>query len=86
MLIAAAHGYPTSASFANGAWFQGGLFPQANVDVGQSSQIEGPIISNTLTLGNSVTMKPLPIIENLPIGAPGNPNSQASVDYVFAGG
>jgi Tfp pilus assembly protein PilX len=86
MLIVAAHGSPASASFSNGAWFQGGIFSQANVDVGQSSQIEGPIISNTITLGNSVKMKPLPIIENLPIGAPGNPNSKASVDYVFAAG
>jgi Tfp pilus assembly protein PilX len=82
MLIVAAHGTGNSVSLANGARFQGGLFSQNNVDIGQSSQIEGPIISNTLTVGNSATLKPLPIITNLPIGAPGNPNSKASVDDV----
>lgn len=86
MLIVAAHGSPTSASFANGAWYQGGLFGLANIDVGNSSQLEGPVITNTLTLGNSSTLKPLPIITDLPIGAPGNPNSKATVDNLSYGG
>ena len=55
--------------------FQGAIFSEGNVSLGQSAQTEGPIITNTLTLGQSVQMKPLPGLADLPLGAPGNPNS-----------
>jgi hypothetical protein len=45
------------------------------VTLGQSAQTEGPIITQTLTLGQSIKMKPLPGLADLPLGAPGNPNS-----------
>lgn len=57
------------------SFFQGAIYSDGNVSLGQSSQIEGPIITNTLTVGNSVKMKPLPGLADLPLGAPGNPNS-----------
>lgn len=67
---------------ANGAvtlnqtsYFQGAIFSAGNVTLGQSAQTEGPIITNTITLGQSVKMKPLPGLADLPLGAPGNPNS-----------
>jgi Tfp pilus assembly protein PilX len=57
------------------SYFQGAIFSEGNVTLGQSAQTEGPIITNTLTLGQSVQMKPLPGLADLPLGAPGNPNS-----------
>ena len=44
-------------------------------DVGQQCRIEGPVISSTMTVGQGVSMKPLPGITDLPVGAPGNPNT-----------
>ncbi len=57
------------------SFFQGAIFSEGNVSLGQSAQTEGPIITNTLTLGQSVQMKPLPGLADLPLGAPGNPNT-----------
>jgi Tfp pilus assembly protein PilX len=57
------------------SFFQGAIFSEGNVTLGQSAQTEGPIITNTLTLGQSVQMKPLPGLADLPLGAPGNPNT-----------
>lgn len=57
------------------SFFQGAIYSDGNVSLGQSAQTEGPIITQTLTLGQSVQMKPLPGLADLPLGAPGNPNS-----------
>jgi Tfp pilus assembly protein PilX len=57
------------------SFFQGAIFSEGNVSLGQSAQTEGPIITNTLTLGQSIQMKPLPGLADLPLGAPGNPNT-----------
>jgi hypothetical protein len=57
------------------AYFQGAIFTPGNVSLGQSSQTEGPVIAGTLTLGQSCAMKPLPGLADLPLGAPGNPNT-----------
>lgn len=57
------------------SYFQGAIYSSGNVTLGQSAQTEGPIITNTLSLGQSVQMKPLPGLADLPLGAPGNPNS-----------
>ena len=57
------------------SFFQGAIYSGGNVTLGQSAQTEGPIVTNTLTLGQSVQMKPLPGLADLPLGAPGNPNT-----------
>jgi Tfp pilus assembly protein PilX len=57
------------------SFFQGAIYSAGNVTLGQSAQTEGPIITNTITLGQSVQMKPLPGLADLPLGAPGNPNT-----------
>jgi Tfp pilus assembly protein PilX len=57
------------------SFFQGAIYSAGNVTLGQSAQTEGPILTNTLTLGQSVQMKPLPGLADLPLGAPGNPNT-----------
>jgi hypothetical protein len=58
-----------------GSYFQGAIFTPGSVSLGQSAQTEGPIIAGSLTLGQSVKMKPLPGLADLPLGAPGNPNT-----------
>jgi hypothetical protein len=72
MLMFVAHG---GVTLNQSSFFQGAIFSEGNVSLGQSAQTEGPIITNTLTLGQSVQMKPLPGLADLPLGAPGNPNS-----------
>jgi Tfp pilus assembly protein PilX len=72
MLMFVAHG---GVTLNQSSFFQGAVFSEGNVTLGQSAQTEGPIITNTLTLGQSVAMKPLPGLADLPLGAPGNPNS-----------
>ena len=72
MMMFVAHG---GVTLNQSSYFQGAVFSDGNVTLGQSAQTEGPIITNTLTLGQSVAMKPLPGLADLPLGAPGNPNS-----------
>jgi len=62
-------------SLIQGSYFQGAIFTPGNVNLENSAQTEGPIIANTLTVGQSVKMKPLPSLADLPLGAPGNPNT-----------
>lgn len=69
-----------SITLSQGSYFQGALFTAGNVSLGQSAQTEGPIIAGTLTLGQSVKMKPLPGLADLPLGAPGNPNTSGVPD------
>jgi hypothetical protein len=63
-----------------GSYFQGAIFTPGSVSVGQSSQTEGPMIAGTLTIGQSAQMKPLPGLADLPLGAPGNPNTSGLPD------
>jgi Tfp pilus assembly protein PilX len=62
------------------SYFQGAIFSPGAVTLGQSSQTEGPLIANTLTVGQSTQMKPLPGLADLPLGAPGNPNTSGAPD------
>ena len=89
MLMLVLHGGPTSASFGggNGCYFQGAIYSMNLVDAGQQCVIEGPMISGTMTVGQGVSMKPLPGISDLPVGAPGNPNTQGVPEAPsYAGG
>jgi hypothetical protein len=81
MLIVVAHGDDgngNSIAFSQGIQFQGGLFAEKAIDLGQSARVEGPMIGQTVKLSNSVQIKPLPLIDTLPLGAPGNPNTHAT--------
>jgi len=81
MLIVVAHGDNGSGysiQMANSTKWQGGFFAAKNLDLGQSSIDEGPMFSSGINLGNSVQVKPLPAITNLPLGAPLAPNVHAA--------
>ncbi len=89
MLIVVAHGNNGSGysvSMANSTKWQGGFFAANGIDLGQSSIDEGPMFSSGINLGNSVQVRPLPAITNLPLGAPLTPNVHAAPDRpTFAG-
>ncbi len=81
MLIVVAHGdngNGYSIQMANSTKWQGGFFAAKNLDLGQSSIDEGPMFSSGINLGNSVQVRPLPAITNLPLGAPLAPNVHAA--------
>jgi len=83
MLIVVAHGNNGSGysvSMANSTKWQGGFFATNGIDLGQSSIDEGPMFASGINLGNSVQVKPLPTITNLPLGAPLAPNVHAAPD------
>ncbi len=71
-------GSGNSVIFGNGVMFQGGFFARGAVDLGQSSTSMGPMMGSTLKLAQSARVKPLPLIDTLPLGAPGNPNTTAT--------
>ena len=54
------------------------FFAKKGIDLGQSSIDEGPMFATNINLSNSVTVKPLPAITNLPLGAPVIPNVHAA--------
>ena len=89
MLIVVAHGNNGSGysvTMANSTKWQGGFFAKNGIDLGQSSIDEGPMFSAGINLGNSVQVRPLPTITNLPLGAPLAPNVHAAPDRpTFAG-
>jgi len=81
MLVVVAHGdngSGYSVAMANSTKWQGGFFAKKGIDLGQSSIDEGPMFATNINLSNSVTVKPLPAITNLPLGAPVIPNVHAA--------
>jgi hypothetical protein len=89
LLIVVAHGdngSGYSVAMANSTKWQGGFYATRGIDLGQSSIVEGPMFTTGLNMGNSVTVKPLPAITNLPLGAPLAPNVHAApVKPTFSG-
>jgi Tfp pilus assembly protein PilX len=77
MLMIVAHGSTTSFSLGGGSgcYLQAAIYSMNLADFGQQCRVEGPVISSTMLVGQGVTMKPLPGISDLPLGAPGNPNT-----------
>jgi hypothetical protein len=82
MLIVVAHGSNAGASIlfsnSNGAHWQGGLYAANSLNFANNAVVEGPIIAGTVTFSNNITAKPFPIITEVPLGAPGNPNVYAN--------
>jgi Tfp pilus assembly protein PilX len=89
ILVVVAHGdngSGYSVAMANSTKWQGGFFAKNGIDLGQSSIDEGPMFASHINLSNSVQVKPLPAITNLPLGAPISPNVHAApVRPTFSG-
>lgn len=61
------------------------VFGAGNVDIGQSSKFAGPIVGNSIILGQSVSTS-FPPITSVPNGMPQNPTAYAYADPPVYGG
>ena len=62
------------------AYFQGGLWGEYNIELDTTSQTEGPMIAGTEVIGQKVLTHSFPVIEEIPVGAPGVPVVYADPD------
>jgi hypothetical protein len=82
MWILAAHGTDASGQSilfpdSSGDDWEGGVYANGLIQLANNATIEGPMIAGGTTISNNVTLQPFPVITNLPLGAPGNPNVYA---------
>lgn len=82
MMIVVAGGQDSngnSISFlnSNGNQWQGGLYAQDHLAFANNANVEGPMIAGTISFNNNIQARPFPVITNVPVGAPGNPNVYA---------
>jgi Tfp pilus assembly protein PilX len=80
MWILAAHGNNGSGYsvvFPNNATWEGGVYATNSINLLNNGTIEGPIIGGSIDLNQNVALRPFPVITNVPLGAPGNPNVYA---------
>lgn len=80
MLIVVAHGkdaYSNSVVLNNNTRWEGGIYSQNNLDLVNNAKVEGPMILGGFMVTNNVTAVPFPVIDTVPLGAPGNPNVYA---------
>jgi Tfp pilus assembly protein PilX len=59
--------------------FQGAVYAAGNIDVGTTSNVDGPMVGYQVILGQSVTTS-FPSITIVPNGMPSNPTAYAQVD------
>ncbi|MEX2211357.1 MAG: hypothetical protein WD689_06290 [Gaiellaceae bacterium] len=78
MIVASSKGDGKSIEFDSSVQFQGALFADGEIDLGNSSSAAGPMIARTVKVHNSAQIKPLPPMDLVPLGAPGNPNTHAT--------
>ena len=76
-----------SIQFPNNTYFQGGLFATGDVDYGNNSSSDGPIMADQVLLSNNVTTNAFATITTVPVGMPGNPAvyAQPNPPQMFAG-
>lgn len=87
MLMIVAHKSGAGAvSFSQSAQFQGAIYAVGDVSTANSVEVHGPMLTNSVTIGNSVKLRPIPAITDLPLGAPGNPNTAGIPDAPTYGG
>jgi Tfp pilus assembly protein PilX len=67
-----------SVVMSNNVHFQGGIQAKKVVNLSNNVNVEGPLIAEQIVISNNVILQPLPTITDLPLGAPGNPNTHAS--------
>ncbi|MFL5963808.1 MAG: pilus assembly PilX N-terminal domain-containing protein [Gaiellaceae bacterium] len=67
-----------SAQFVS-AHFQGAVFANGNIDIGTTSNVDGPLVGLQVILGQSVTTS-FPSITIVPQGMPSNPTAYAQID------
>jgi len=80
MLIVVAHGDDGSGNsviFVNNAKWQGGVYCENTLDFVNNAVVEGPVLAGYVKFSQNVSATPFPVIDTVPVGAPGNPNVYA---------
>jgi hypothetical protein len=67
-----------SIIFQNAVQWQGGFHAEGNINLGESSLSEGPMMGQTIKIAQSAQIRPLPPMTNVPVGAPGNLTTHAT--------
>jgi hypothetical protein len=67
-----------SAQFVS-ANLQGAVYAAGNIDIGTTSNVDGPMVGYQVVLGQSVTTS-FPSITIVPQGMPSNPTAYAQID------
>jgi hypothetical protein len=62
------------------AHYQGGLWAEYNIELDTTCQTEGPMIAGTEVIGQSTLTHSFPLIQEIPVGAPGVPVVYADPD------
>jgi Tfp pilus assembly protein PilX len=68
----------SSAGFVSST-FQGAVYANGTIDVGTTSNVDGPMVGSQVNLGQSVTTS-FPSITIVPQGMPSNPTAYAQID------
>jgi hypothetical protein len=71
----------------NNHTFQGSLWTQPTGGVGilgNNATIQGPMSVGTMNSANNANLKPLPVIKNMPVGAPLPPNTGVTLGPLIA--
>jgi Tfp pilus assembly protein PilX len=68
----------SSAGFVS-ATFQGAVYANGTIDVGTTSNVDGPMVGSQVNLGQSVSTS-FPSITIVPQGMPSNPTAYAQID------
>jgi len=69
-----------AVTLSQSAQFQGAIYAVGDVSTANSVEVHGPMLTNSITIANSVKLRPLPFLTDLPVGAPGNPNTSGIPD------
>jgi len=78
MLLIVVHG-SDGVSFGQQTEFQGGVFSDHALDMGEGSALDGPMIGHPIYVGQGVTINPLPPLSSPPEYAPTPPNTHAAI-------
>jgi hypothetical protein len=70
-------GSGVGVSLANSVQLQAALYATYAINLGNSVEVEGPMVASEVRIVNSIDSHDFPFISTVPIGTPGNPNVYA---------
>ena len=85
LLVIVANGAGNSISLTQNGGYQGGLYASNTINIGNGFNVDGPLVAQTVSLGQSVGSS-FPFINVVPQGTPGNPNTYAQPSAPSYGG
>ena len=71
LFLFAGHSGNASLEVQNSASFQGALYANGDMTIGNSALVHGPMLTNALHTANTADFSPWPWFTNVPDGLPG---------------